>query len=176
MTSIAESAEKYITSYGGLIDSGKAINDLATAEEQDKALDEHCKKILAWRLPGSVAFGIPGSPPQQQSDESVGTLMKAMFANCIKHHIAAGLTLKDYKVKVLYDFGGHGAAMIDVTYTWEALPKSGIKPWDVKTYYGYRKMPSGDEGWEYAYADEDFSKIMENVGPKFFEGMAPLAG
>lgn len=172
MASIAESAEKFITAYGKVVESGKAINNLATEAEQDAALDQLCSKILAFRLPGSVAFGVPMAMPQPD-DDNTPKMMKAMFRNCIRNDIAAGITLKSHQVRVVYDGGSHGSALVEVVYGWEPLPKSGLKPWDVQTVYGYRKKPSGEEGWEMAYVDGEFAKLMEHVGPKMFEGLGP---
>jgi hypothetical protein len=172
MASLAESAENFFKTYAELIASGKNAENALTEEDFQTQLHALCKKIVSYRLPGCIAFGIPGVPPQQdKSPELAAQQVIAMLNNCYKLGMSIGLTNKSCKVQVLFDQGGYGACILDVTYGWTPREKSDLKPWDVRAFYGYRKLATGEEGWEMCYLDDEFTKLMENLGPKAYEGI-----
>ena len=174
MDSLAESAEKYFKAYADLIASGKELANAHTEEDFQTQLHAFCEKIVSYRLPGCVSFGVPGVPPQQDKSPELATQQaSAILNNCYKLGMSIGLTVKSSEVQVLFDHGGYGSCILHVTYGWTPLEKSGLKPWEVQAVYGYRKLESGEEGWEMCYLDDEVAKMMKYLGPKAFEGIGP---
>lgn len=171
MASLTESAENLVKRYISTLETMIDFMNTSNSEDQQTQLEKFAKAIIAFRLPGCVAFGLPG-PPQQASTDVALPQLKAFMNQYIKFGIQiASPGLKSSKVQVLYDHGGYGACLLDIVYTLEHHSKGGVKTFDMHAFYGYRKLSSGEEGWEFAYMDDEIAGITKNVGPEVFEGM-----
>lgn len=174
MASLIESVEKFITAYAIATAKGKELMDAPTKEEQQARIDALCDELIAFRLPGAVSFGLPGPPVQFSSPEQGKPPFIVLLKQLIKFGIEFENELKSKKVQVLYDHRGFGACLIQLVYTWKPHAKSGLEPWDMTVFYGYRKLPTGEEGWEFAYHDDENAGLLKRVGPQFFEGLGRL--
>lgn len=140
-------------------------------EEQQARLDAFCKELMTYFLPGSVTFGLPGPPQQSQSVEHNAAQLKMMLQRYLDFQGGVEGELQSFNVNLLFDFDRFGACLIDVIWHGKPHAKRSFQPWDIPPVYGYRKLPTGEEGWESAYLDGEIAGLMTDVGPKFFQGM-----
>ena len=101
MASLTESAEKFLTTYASATAKGKELMDAPTKEEQQARIDALCDKVIAFRLPGAVAFGLPGGPLQFQSTEEGKAPFEGFLKQLIKFGVGFGNELKSKNVQVL---------------------------------------------------------------------------
>jgi hypothetical protein len=176
MPSIEESAKAHFANYASVIKSGEKLMDATSPEDQEERLEAWMKTLMKLFLPGAVGFG--GGPPQQApSLEVLHEGIKMRTAQYLKHNIGFTAEPKSSEVKVVIDYGEEGgAAIIDVIWATKAHEKSGLseKGWDMHAVYGYRKMPTGEEGWEFGYQDDEIHQLLKRV-PNFFDGLPSLS-
>ncbi|KAF2098100.1 hypothetical protein NA57DRAFT_57265 [Rhizodiscina lignyota] len=172
MASLQESAEAYVQKYAAEISTGKELMEATSEEDQQARVDGFCKKMTSFFLPKPVLFGMPGPPQQWASHEAGQQMLKTVIGRYIDFGIGFQGALKSSKVRVLYDHGGFGACLVDIIWTTIPHAKSGLEPWDMHGMYGYRKLQTGEEGWELGYNDDEIANLLKRF-PNFFEGMGP---
>lgn len=174
MATLTESADAFWKRYVDTLAYGKELMDAPTEEETQKRIDRFCKETVSYRFQQCVTFGLPPGPPQMvTSHEQALQQFKPLIQRYCKFGIGFESEVTSYKIQTLYDYGGHGVCLFHVDYVMKPHSKSGLKPWDCHVVYGYRKLPTGEEGWETGYVDDEIAKVLEHVGPKVFEGMGP---
>lgn len=172
MTSIIDSAEAWFNKYAELVGGeGKQLTEATTEEDQQARINSFCDKAVSFFLPKPIGFG--SSPPSQWESHEAG---KQMLGGFIKRYIQLGIgfgaDVDNKKIILLYDYGTHGACLIDVHYLVKPLQRSGLEPYVMHAHYGYRRLPTGEEGFEFVYMDDEFAQLQKRV-PNFFEGMGP---
>lgn len=172
MASLTESCEKFIKNYAVTIASGKELMEATSEEDQQARLDAFAKKVTTHFLPKPVMFGMPGPPAQWASHEEGAQQMKFMIGRYLHFNLGFCADLKSFDIKVLYDHGGYGACLVDIIWAGKPHAKSGLEGWDMHGVYGYRKLETGEEGWELGYVDDEIKNLLKRF-PNFFEGMMP---
>jgi hypothetical protein len=172
MASLKESAEAWIKAYGSTVATGYTLMEGTSEADTESRIDDFCKRIVEYFHPKTILFGVPGGAAVFNSREEAAVAIKANTKRYVELGLGFCAELKKYEVMGTFDLGGHGACMLDVTWRIKPHKGSGLEDYDIHAVYGYRKLKSGDEGWEHGYIDGEMEELVKRR-PDFFVGMGP---